>query len=574
MRDEGGFEDYVDARLSSLHRLAFLLTASDAGAQDLVHVTLGRAYDTWPRIRGTGMPDDHVRGILVTTFVAAGRRAWQGYDVIAADPPDVLVAPPPPPQVLRDRDLLWPMVCTLPQRQRVVLVLQHYEGLSEREVAEVLGCTAGSVTSTADEAMQALRRGVAAIPFAGGVERVGLDPDLDLENALRGAAESHVGVVPDLVGLAADGTRRRGARAVRRRLVGLACAAVVAAVPFAVDPGTARSEEPPVAAPSPAPLRTVEALPLGDPPSIPSCDGANRIVLADGPVAAPCGVMIPRGGSTLHLSRDGVGLLADGRLRPLDRRSSTSWFPSLSHDGRWAAWVVRAPHQPDGAALLVVDLAGGGQVTEVPWHTRDGWVPGIDDLGRVYFVDFGTGEVTAHDLRTRETFRVTQVPPHSRSSVRFVTADGFGTHPWTLRVDSRIGVEGATAVTVGTVTADGRFTQQHAVDRDWTTFSPDRSRAVHETADGFVVSGRGDGEDVRLALPAPGNALWHPVWESDDAVLFQFDPESPAGPVTGSNGLGVPARRTWLLRCDVDDGSCEVALAPGWAAGVAGPVYR
>ena len=57
-------------------------------------------------------------------------------------------------------------------------------------------------------------------------------------------------------------------------------------------------------------------------------------------------------------------------------------------------------------------------------------------------------------------------------------------------------------------------------------------------------------------------------------VLFQFDPESPAGPVTGSNGLRVPARRTWLLRCDADDGSCEVALAPGWAAGLVVPVYR
>ena len=84
----------------------------------------------------------------------------------------------------------------------------------------------------------------------------------------------------------------------------------------------------------------------------------------------------------------------------------------------------------------------------------------------------------------------------------------------------------------------------------------------------------GTGRTSGSRFRRPGNALWHPVWESDDAVLFQFDPESPAGPVTGSNGLRAPARRTWLLRCDVDDGSCEVALAPGWAAGVAAPVYR
>ena len=278
MRDEGGFEEYVVARLSSLHRLAFLLTASDAGAQHLGHVTLERVYVAWPRIQRAGDarrprardPGHHVR------HGVAGLRPDRRRSS------DVPVAPSPP-HVLRDRDLLWPMVCALPHRQRVSLVLLHHEGLSEREVAEVLGCTAGSVTSTAHEAMQALRRGVAAIPFAGGVERVGVDPDLDLGSALRGAAESHAGAVPDLDSLAAAGTRRRGARPVRRRLVGLACAAVVAAVPFAVDPGTARSVEPPVAAPSPAPLRTVEELPLGDPPSIPTATERAGIVLAEGP---------------------------------------------------------------------------------------------------------------------------------------------------------------------------------------------------------------------------------------------------------------------------------------------------
>ena len=47
------------------------------------------------------------------------------------------------------REDLWRRLLALPARQRAVLVLRYYEDLSERDTAEVLGCTVAAVKSLA-----------------------------------------------------------------------------------------------------------------------------------------------------------------------------------------------------------------------------------------------------------------------------------------------------------------------------------------------------------------------------------------------------------------------------------------
>jgi RNA polymerase sigma factor (sigma-70 family) len=55
-------------------------------------------------------------------------------------------------------DLLWTAVRALPERQRAVVVLRYYEQLSEKETADVLGVTVGTVKSQASRALDTLRR--------------------------------------------------------------------------------------------------------------------------------------------------------------------------------------------------------------------------------------------------------------------------------------------------------------------------------------------------------------------------------------------------------------------------------
>jgi RNA polymerase sigma factor (sigma-70 family) len=48
-------------------------------------------------------------------------------------------------------------ISRLPKRQRAVLVLRYYEDRSDAEIAELLGCTPGSVRAYASRALAKLR---------------------------------------------------------------------------------------------------------------------------------------------------------------------------------------------------------------------------------------------------------------------------------------------------------------------------------------------------------------------------------------------------------------------------------
>jgi RNA polymerase sigma factor (sigma-70 family) len=58
---------------------------------------------------------------------------------------------------LDDRDVVLRALGTLPARQRAVLVLRYYEDLSEAAIADALGCSTGTVKSTASRGLRTLR---------------------------------------------------------------------------------------------------------------------------------------------------------------------------------------------------------------------------------------------------------------------------------------------------------------------------------------------------------------------------------------------------------------------------------
>jgi RNA polymerase sigma-70 factor (sigma-E family) len=63
-----------------------------------------------------------------------------------------------PADSFAERDELWAALGHLPDRQRTCVVLRHYVGLSEREVAQALRCSTGTVKSQTARGLMKLRR--------------------------------------------------------------------------------------------------------------------------------------------------------------------------------------------------------------------------------------------------------------------------------------------------------------------------------------------------------------------------------------------------------------------------------
>lgn len=102
-----------------------------------MQTALTKQYVAWPRVQRAGNVDAFVRRIVVNAHLDDRRRPWrrersglEGVDLIDPDPagtePD-------------DRDARVLALAALPERQRRVVVLRHYWGLSVGETAATSG---------------------------------------------------------------------------------------------------------------------------------------------------------------------------------------------------------------------------------------------------------------------------------------------------------------------------------------------------------------------------------------------------------------------------------------------------
>ena len=149
------FESWMVARQSRLLRTAYLLTGDVHAAEDLVQTALAKLYLAWDRVAEAPSVDAYARKILVNEHTSTWRRLWRHREVVTdTSTHDVPVAGE---QYDGVAEALWDAVRGLPERQRAVVVLRYYEQLSEKEAAEALGISVGTVKSQASRALTALR---------------------------------------------------------------------------------------------------------------------------------------------------------------------------------------------------------------------------------------------------------------------------------------------------------------------------------------------------------------------------------------------------------------------------------
>ena len=157
-QDDPDFEEYAATAWAWLYRCAYLLAGNHADAEDLAQATLLQAYRSWAKVRDAEQPRAYLRRMLTNLYVSQKRPKSRRLEVLT----DVPVEPRHPREQggPEDRMVLWPHISSLPPRQRAVIVLRYYEQLSEREIADALGCSTGTVKSTAHRALTSLRAAV------------------------------------------------------------------------------------------------------------------------------------------------------------------------------------------------------------------------------------------------------------------------------------------------------------------------------------------------------------------------------------------------------------------------------
>ena len=152
------FEDFYVKEYSAVVGLAYALSGSRSGAEDLAQEAFLAAYSDWDRIAGYEQPGAWVRRVVANRSVSAFRRKAAearalGRAVLghATELPDLGASDPE----------FWNAVRSLPRRQSQAVALFYLEDLSIAEVADILDMSPGTVKRHLHNGRLALARRLA-----------------------------------------------------------------------------------------------------------------------------------------------------------------------------------------------------------------------------------------------------------------------------------------------------------------------------------------------------------------------------------------------------------------------------
>ncbi|HWM18976.1 MAG TPA: sigma-70 family RNA polymerase sigma factor [Ilumatobacteraceae bacterium] len=158
--DATAFEELLDAHRTSAFRVATVVLGSAHGADEVVQDASIRAWRSVASVDADrGFRSWYLRVVANTARNdrrSRGRRAALVLR-LAAQPGRDMPDPEEHAVTHDDRRRVIEAMNHLGRDDRLVIALRHFEQLSEKEMADVLGCAAGTVKSRLSRAMSRLR---------------------------------------------------------------------------------------------------------------------------------------------------------------------------------------------------------------------------------------------------------------------------------------------------------------------------------------------------------------------------------------------------------------------------------
>jgi len=152
---ERDFAVLFDRHYRSLRGLAFVMLGDAARAEEIVMEAYLKAFSGWTRIAHLDHPHAYLRQVVVNLCRSKFRREKIELRVNAVVHHSTQSEWQPESEIRMD---LWAAVRKLPERQRACVVLRYLEDMTEREIADALECSIGTVKSQLFKARTKLER--------------------------------------------------------------------------------------------------------------------------------------------------------------------------------------------------------------------------------------------------------------------------------------------------------------------------------------------------------------------------------------------------------------------------------
>jgi len=169
--DRQALEPLVERHQRRLFRIALAYLRDEADALDVVQETFVKAFTraaTWKEQTEVGPWLTRIAINSAIDRYRSARRRRQAEQPLEQDGRELPLEDegPSPERGVHGRELarrIGSAVRSLPERQRAVFVLRHYEELSLAEIARALGMSVGTVKSTLHRAVHHLRERLAEV---------------------------------------------------------------------------------------------------------------------------------------------------------------------------------------------------------------------------------------------------------------------------------------------------------------------------------------------------------------------------------------------------------------------------
>lgn len=161
--DRSAFDGLVLRHQKSIQRVCYRFTGNSEDAADLTQDVFVKAYRSLPKFRGTSAFSTWLYRIAVNaclSFKTSRKNLAEAWDEI----PDVAAEGPTAEQSLDTRlnaETLRSALESLPEKQRVTVILKVLEDRTHSEVAEILGSNVGTVKANLFFAIRNLRKRLA-----------------------------------------------------------------------------------------------------------------------------------------------------------------------------------------------------------------------------------------------------------------------------------------------------------------------------------------------------------------------------------------------------------------------------